>query len=180
MRIKNYVEEIELQDVEIKIEGSIITLKGEKGEISRDFKNPRITIESKDKKVIFKAAIATKREKTMLGTFKAHLKNLAKGVKQGHLYKLKICSGHFPMNVSLNKGIFSIKNFLGEKTPRNVKIREGVKVKIDGDFIEIESINKELAGQTAANIEQLTRITNKDNNKFQDGIYIIMKDGKNL
>ncbi|MEA3430984.1 MAG: 50S ribosomal protein L6 [Nanoarchaeota archaeon] len=181
MRMINYVEEVEVPEgIEIKLDGNIITLKAEKGELSRDFKNPKIDLEIKDNKVLFKVKKASKREKTMVGTFKAHIKNMFKGVREGHFYKLKICSGHFPMNVAINNNKFSVKNFLGEKTPRTVIIREGVDVKIDGEFIEVKSINKELAGQTAANFEQLTRITDRDINKFQDGIYIINKDGKDI
>lgn len=181
MKVKEYCEEVEVPEgIEIKLEGNKISLKGEKGETFRDFRHPKIQVEIKDSKVSFKSKNATKREKTMVGTFKAHLKNLFKGVKEGHVYKLKICSGHFPMNVTLNNNLFSVKNFLGEKTPRTVKIREGVNVKIDGEIIEVESTNKELAGQTAADIEQLMKITDRDINKFQDGIYIISKDGRDI
>ena len=180
MKVKDYVEEVEVSGTDVKVDSGLITVKGEKGEVSRDFRHPKINVEIKEDKVSFKAKNATKREKKMIGTFKAHLRNLLKGAKEGHMYKLKICSGHFPMNVSLNGNIFSVKNFLGEKTPRTVKIKEGVSVKINGDIVEVESVSKELAGQTAADIEQLTRITDRDVNKFQDGIYIIYKDGKEI
>ena len=56
----------------------------------------------------------------------------------------------------------------------------GTKVTITGTEITIESINKELAGQMAANIEQLTKRTDFDRRKFQDGIYIVTKDGQNI
>ncbi|MBW3003301.1 50S ribosomal protein L6 [Candidatus Woesearchaeota archaeon] len=180
MRAKEYMDEVETEGVEVKLEGTLVTLKGEKGEVSREFRNPKVKIEFVDGKVQFKAKNATKREKTMIGTFKSHLKNMVKGAKEGHVYRLKICSGHFPMNVSINNNVLSVKNYLGEKTPRTVNIKQGVTVKIDGDFIQVESISKELAGQTAADIEQLTRITDRDRNKFQDGIYIINKDGKEI
>ena len=55
---------------------------------------------------------------------------------------------------------------------------ENVNVKIEGDVIVIESTDKEAAGKTATNIEQLTRITDKDRRIFQDGIYVIEKSGK--
>jgi len=82
------------------------------------------------------------------------------------------------MNCTVTGGQFVIKNFLGEKVPRIVKLRSGVTVKIDGDKVFIESPDKELAGQTAADIEQATRITGRDLRIFQDGIYIIEKAGK--
>ena len=84
------------------------------------------------------------------------------------------------MNVSINNEELIVKNFLGEKAPRILKIKPGVTAKVEGSDIIIESTNKELAGQAAADIEQLTRITNKDRRIFQDGIYITEKDGKKI
>jgi large subunit ribosomal protein L6 len=84
------------------------------------------------------------------------------------------------MNVAVSGDKLSVKNFLGEKIPRVAKILPGVTVKVEGDIIDIESTDKEAAGQTAANFEQLTRITNRDLRIFQDGIYITVKDGKEI
>ena len=107
-------------------------------------------------------------------------KKILKGVVEGHVYQLKICSSHFPMSAAVNNGEFSVKNFLGEKVPRTIKIKENVDVKVEGDIITVESPDKELAGQTAASIEQLCKITNRDRRIFQDGIYIISKAGKEI
>ena len=40
--------------------------------------------------------------------------------------------------------------------------------------------NKELVGVTASDIELLTKVKNRDRRIFQDGVYIINKDGKVL
>jgi len=53
-----------------------------------------------------------------------------------------------------------------------------VKVSVDGHFVIVEGVNKEKTGQTAALIEKLTRRAAFDKRVFQDGIYIIEKDGK--
>ena len=68
-----------------------------------------------------------------------------------------------------------IKNFLGESAPRKLRIHAGVTVKVNGDIVRIESVDKELAGMTASDIELVTRIRNRDRRVFQDGIFIVRK-----
>ena len=84
------------------------------------------------------------------------------------------------MNVSMSGAQFIVKNFLGEKIPRVLHIKEGAKVTISGTEVVVESINKEIAGQVSADIEQLCRITNRDRRIFQDGIYITQKAKKEI
>ncbi len=134
----------------------------------------------KDGKIILNAKKANKKGKKVIETFKAHIKNLLKGVSEGHKYLLKICSGHFPMAVSSTKEEITIKNFLGEKVPRKLKIKEGAIVKVEGDQIVVEGSNKEIAGQVSADIEQLTRRPGYDSRIFQDGIWLVSKDGKEI
>jgi large subunit ribosomal protein L6 len=176
MKFKNYVEEIEVTEgVEASLDNTILVIKGDKGELKRDFFDPKIKIDIKDKKIIFNVAIMTKREKMLLGTYVAHVKNMFRGVTEGFTYKLKICSGHFPMNVSFKNNEFIIKNFIGEKVPRVLKVNPDVSVKIEGELVTIEANNIELAGQTAGSIEKLSSRPGFDRRIFQQGIFIIEK-----
>ncbi len=84
------------------------------------------------------------------------------------------------MSVSVEGDNIIIKNFLGETKERKAKIMEGAEVKIDGEIITVNAINKEFAGQTAANIEKMTFIKDKDRRIFQDGIFMIEKAGKKI
>ena len=47
---------------------------------------------------------------------------------------------------------------------------------LNGDEVVVTGINKESVGQTAANIEQATRIKARDPRVFQDGIYVVGKE----
>jgi large subunit ribosomal protein L6 len=162
------------------LDKGVLTLKGPKGEVSRDFFNPRFTLTAQGNNIHIKTNRNTKRDKMMLGTARAHIKNIIKGVTESHDYALKICSGHFPMNVSVSNKKLIIKNFIGEKFPRQITILNGVNVKVDNDIINVSSVDKELAGKQSALIEEGCKRTGYDRRVFQDGIYIITKDGKSI
>ncbi len=181
MRVSELKDGLDIpKGVQISIADGRVTIKGPKGEVSREFTFPRINVSVEGDELLLSSKNATRRDKTKMGTIKAHIRNMIKGVTEGHVYRLKICSGHFPMNVSINGDVFTIKNFLGEKVPRTVKIKKGATVKVDGTEVTVESTDIETAGQAAADIEQLTRITNRDIRIFQDGIYITEKSKRKL
>ncbi len=178
---KEILREIEIpKEVEAKIEGNTLIVKGQKGENSREFKIGKLIFEKKENKIILGCKKATKKEKKRINTFTSHIKNLIKGVQENFEYKLKICFSHFPINVEIKEGEAAIKNFLGEKIPRIVKIPDNVEVKIDKDIITISSLDKEIAGQAAANFEKSTKIKSRDKRIFQDGIFIINKAGRKI
>jgi large subunit ribosomal protein L6 len=172
-------EELEIQQgTSIRVDNGIFTITGPKGEVKKELHNPQIQSNVSSNTVTFEAKRGTQREKRLIKAYLAHIKSMIKGVNQGHAYKLKICSGHFPMTVSVKGNVFEIKNFIGESVPRAMQIPAGAKVTIDGQFVIVESISKEIAGRTAALIEILTRRAAFDKRRFQDGIFIIEKDGK--
>ena len=176
MRLELIEEEVEIPEgVKVSSENGIIVVEGPKGVLKRKLFNPKVDIVVEGAKIKVRAKNATRREKKVIGTFKAHIINMVKGSKDGFMYKLKICSGHFPMNVSVKDKQMIVNNFFGERIPRVMDLREGVEVVVKGDIVEVSSADKELAGQTAASIEQLTRRTAYDKRIFQDGIYIIEK-----
>jgi large subunit ribosomal protein L6 len=157
-----------------------ITVKGPKGEVTRKLPDKKIKIEQQNQELNLLYEQATKREKRMLFTTKAHIKNMLKGVQEGFTYKLKICSGHFPMNVSIKNDALEIKNFHWRKSTKNIKNKNRCNRKNKRRRNTVEALNKEIAGQTAGSIEKLTKRPGFDKRIFQDGIYIIEKDGKKI
>jgi len=173
--------EIEIPEgIEVEVNKALVKVKGKAGVVVKKLFNPNIKISKEENKIVLKALRSTKRERKLANAFRAHIKNMLGGANETYKYKLKICSGHFPMNVSIKDNEFIVKNFFGEKIPRVLKIKEGADVKVEGDIIIIESPNKELASQVAADIEQLTRRTKYDIRIFQDGCWIFERAGKEI
>jgi large subunit ribosomal protein L6 len=181
MHLEQLKETVEIpQGVTVHMDGTSVVIKGPKGEQKRAVASKNVVVSVEGNHVVLLAKNATKKEKCTLNTNAAHIKNMVRGAKEGHVYKLKICSGHFPMSVTLKGDVFEVKNFIGEAVPRKLKVTPGVKVTIAGTDITVESVNKELAGNQAAAIELLTRRPGFDTRVFQDGIYIVEKDGKKI
>ncbi len=156
----------------------VFTVKGPKGEVSRPYDEHTFDIAVNKEDIILSCAKATKREKSRMFSWRAHLTNMIKGVQTPAMYKLKVCTSHFPMQVSMQKGTFTVKNFIGEKVPRTASIPTNVTVNVDGDIITVNSPDYELAGRIAGLIEHLMVIRDKDRRIFQDGIYITEKNGE--
>jgi len=182
MRDKHFEKTFEiLENVKVQIEAdSTIVVEGPKGTLKRHFNYPNLKIELKDNAIMISTDNYSKRDKTMFGTIRAHINNMMKGVCEPYVYKLKVCSDHFPMNVSANGKQLIVKNYLGEKTPRVVTLDDDVELKVNGDVVEVSAIDKEKAGTNAAKIELMLNPGKKDRRVFQDGIYIFDKGGKEL
>jgi large subunit ribosomal protein L6 len=159
-------------DVTLSIVGKTINVKGAKGSLSRDFSYATCAIESQDKNVRILAKWPRKKEAALVGTIFSHINNMIVGVTKGYTYKMKIVFSHFPITVKVQGKAVLIENFTGERRPRKVEIIGDVKVKIEPDDIVLQGSNLEHVSQTAANIEQSTRVRNKDPRVFLDGIYI--------
>ena len=169
-------EEIEIPDgINVTIDGGI-TVKGSKGELSRKFNYPSISIKQENGNVVLEANFPKKKDKAMLGTIKSHISNMIIGLTDGFTYNMKIVYAHFPMTVKAAGDKVTIENFLGERYPRTAKIVGSAKVQVKGDEVIVTGINKEDVGQTMANLEQATKIKGRDPRVFQDGIYFVSRE----
>ena len=165
----------------VTLSGTTVKVEGPKGTVERELWHPgvHIQIEQSDEgnEVVITTDTQRKKIGAIAGTYASHIRNMITGVNEGFFYKLAVVHAHFPMQVALTKeaDAVSISNFFGERKPRIAKIVKGVTVEIKGKEIVVSGINKEAVGQTAANIEQTTRIKGYDPRVFQDGIYLVDK-----
>ena len=126
-------------------------------------------------KILVEAREVTRREKALVGTWAAHAKNMMKGVNEPFVYHMKAVYAHFPVKMLVKGPELLIENFLGEHHPRHAQILGDTKVTVKGQELELVGTNLEQVGQTAANIENATRVRNRDPRVFQDGIFITGK-----
>ncbi len=180
--MKGINREVEIPEgVEVNLEnGKVVVKKGDKKVEKRIPFSNKINIKKEGNKVVIGCKKPTRRESALAGTIEAHIRNAVSGIGEQYVYKLEICNVHFPMNVKADGKKLIIKNFLGEKVDRIAKILEGVELSVKGNMVELKSSDKDLVGQSAANIESATKVRNRDRRVFQDGIYLIEKGGKTL
>jgi large subunit ribosomal protein L6 len=165
------------QDVKIHLDGSLVKVTGPKGSLQEDLSHLPVRLSLQKNIFVARAAWPRKREYSMVGTAMACVRNMIKGVTEGFQYKLKMVHAHFPITVKVKedtKSIF-IENFTGEKSPRLAKIIGETSVKISGEEVVVEGINLKDVSQTASNIELATKIKDKDQRVFLDGIYVFEK-----
>jgi len=163
------------EGVTVNLEGKTIEVSGEKGRLVRDFSHAPVSILIEDGEVVVSAQWARRKVSALVGTICSHIGNMIKGVTQGFTYKLKIVYSHFPISVRVEQDRIVIENFIGERSPRTAKIVGNTEVSVKGDDILVRGMNIEQVSQTAANVEQATKVKEKDPRKFLDGIYVYEK-----
>jgi large subunit ribosomal protein L6 len=179
---KGLREEIEIpQGINVKIENNKIIFEKSNDKIVRKL-NSIIDFSLEENKIVLKTKKSSRTEKRVMGSMKAHIKNALAGLNEKFKYKLQVASVHFPITLIHDKQTneIIIKNFLGEKKDRRIKLVPGVNISINKDIIELESVDIEKAGQTAANIEKGSKVRNRDRRIFQDGIFITEKPGRSF
>jgi large subunit ribosomal protein L6 len=173
-------EEIEVPEgIQVNLDGIMLSMKKEDKELKRNMGH-ELKVEVVGNKIILSSHRARRMERSLIGTFRGHVNNMIKGLEEEFAYELEIANVHFPMTVEYDAGKkqFTIKNMLGEKYPRILTIKENVDVELKAPKIHIKSHNIEAAGAVASKLEFISKVRNRDRNKFQDGIFITKKPGK--
>ncbi|WP_096389448.1 50S ribosomal protein L6 [Halopenitus persicus] len=162
-------------DVSADIDHLDLTVEGPNGSVTRRLWYPDVEVTVEDGAVVIAADAEDAKTNATVGTFESHVANMVHGVTEGWEYRMEVFYAHFPMQVTVDGDDVVIENFLGEKAARRTPVRGDTDVQVDGEEITLSGPSKEDVGQTAADIEQLTRVSDKDTRVFQDGVYIVEK-----
>jgi large subunit ribosomal protein L6 len=165
------------EGVKVEIANGKVKVSGPKGTLEEDLSHLPCVLELDKGRVCVRSSWPRKVDIAMAGTAAARIRNMIRGVRAGFTFKMKVVHAHFPVTLKVieKERKLLIENFTGEKTPRIARIVGDSKVKASGDEVIIQGINLEDVSQTAANIEQSTRIKDKDQRVFLDGIYVFEK-----
>jgi len=138
------------QGVEVKIEGNKVSIKGPKGELSREFR-PEIKIEQKEGKIFFSIKIQSKNVNALWGLTRALVANSVKGVTEGYEKKLEIEGLGYKANVEGNELIL----YVGFTHPVKIAIPPTIKISVEKKTITVSGIDKELVGHISAEIRKV-------------------------
>jgi len=169
------------ENVEITIKARIITVKGPRGTLTRNFKHLNVELlRVGRKKIRVNKWFGSRKELSCVRTICTHIENMIKGVTLGFKYKMRCVYAHFPINCAIQEDnkMLEIRNFLGEKFIRRVYMRDGVSITASPkvkDELVLQGNDIELVSQSAALVQQSTTVKNKDIRKFLDGIYVSEK-----
>lgn len=163
--------------VDAAVEGDKVTISSHGSVAERRFFHPLVSVDKDGDEIVVSCEFPKKKEAALVGTFASHIRNMMLGTAKGFECEMRIVYSHFPMKVSVNeeRSVVLIENFLGERHPRTARIMGETEVTVKGDAVKLKGNNKEDVGQSAANIEQATKIRGYDPRVFQDGVYIIEK-----
>merc|ERR1719510_385443 len=100
-----------------------------------------------------------KKELAAVRTVCSHIQNLIVGVTRGYKYKMRAVYAHFPINCAISEEgtLVEVRNFLGEKFIRKVRMSEGVKCensKDQKDELVVIGNSLEHVSQSAALLQQ--------------------------
>jgi len=171
-QLTKFETELEIPDnVQLTYKSKMLQVVGPLGKTYKSFKKIPVNISLSEKKIHFKAAGTRNKDYAIMNTAKSIIRNLCEGVIEGYTIKMKVVFSHFPITVKVDGKTVLIENFQGERAARITKIWGDTKVVPKGDDVIITGPVLTDVTQTAAEIENNSRVKNKDHRVFLDGIY---------
>ena len=161
--------------VEITNNDNVVTVKGPKGELTREFsKDIEIRVEGTE--VTLHRPNDSKEMKTIHGTTRALLNNMVIGVSEGFKKELEMRGVGYRAQLQGKKLVLAV----GKSHPDEVEAPEGITFELPNPTtIAISGISKEVVGQTAAYVRSLrSPEPYKGKGIRYVGEYVRLKEGK--
>lgn len=140
--------------VQVSQQGSAVTVKGPRGELSRAFA-PQITVAVNGNKIEVTRPDDTRQNKALHGLTRALLANMVAGVSEGFVKRLNIEGVGFRADLQGQDLVLQV----GFSHTVTMPAPEGIHYEVDrtGRTITVQGIDKELVGETAARIRRVRK-----------------------
>lgn len=138
--------------VEITIKGSLFSVKGPKGQISRELPTEVTISHENDKIVCTIPDNSSKPVRAKFGLVRALINNMVTGVHAGFTKGLEIIGVGYKAQ---NQGDSKIQLNVGYSHPVIYEAPANVTLKVDGNKVFVNGVDKEAVGQTASEIRKI-------------------------
>jgi large subunit ribosomal protein L6 len=138
--------------VTVTIDGNVVSVKGPLGQMSQEFR-PEVSVRVEGKEMIVERAAETRQARACHGLYRSLLNNMVVGVSEGFKRELDVIGVGYKVELKGNVVEFA----LGYSHPIKFALPEGVTAEVDPKtmHIVIKGYNKQVLGQTAANMRKL-------------------------
>jgi large subunit ribosomal protein L6 len=137
-------------NVNVELKGNSITVKGPKGVLTWEF-HPLMDVKIIDKNIIVQRPNDEKFYKALHGTTRQIINNMIIGVTQGYRKVLLVEGMGYKVSMEGKKLVLNV----GYSHPVHYIPPEGVNVKVEGNKIIVEGIDKQKVGEVAACIRKI-------------------------
>jgi len=134
--------------VEVRIEGSRVTVTGPRGELNRDF-SPDMAISLGEGRVTVERPSDRPQHRSLHGLTRSLLANMVTGVSEGFTKVLELQGVGYRAQMQGPKLVLQV----GYSKPVEVEPPEGIVFVVEGtNRVLVQGINRELVGQVAADV----------------------------
>jgi large subunit ribosomal protein L6 len=137
---------------EVSFAGDTLTVKGPKGTLTKRV-HPSVAIAVGPEGVVVTPKNTSRATRAMVGTFASHVKNMAEGVQTPYKKVLVVEGVGYKVSIKGKE----LELMVGFSHPVTLPVPEGVTATIEKNVITLESADKEILGQFAANIRAVKK-----------------------
>src|SRR5690554_2270872 len=136
------------EKVDVKIDGNSVTVKGPKGELSREF-SPLINIELVDNQLLLTRKEESREANSMHGLSRSLLENMVIGVSEGYEKKLEMVGVGYSARVEGKNLVLEV----GYSHPVTIEAEDNIEFEVERNTrISVRGVDKQRVGEIAAQI----------------------------
>lgn len=137
--------------VEVRIDGSHVSVKGPKGELSRSV-SPEMTLDLSDGRLLVKRPSDQQRHRALHGLTRSLIANMVTGVSQGFAKTLELQGVGYRAQMQGQTLVLA----LGFSHPVPIPPPPGIEFEVEGTSrVLVKGIDRELVGQVAADVRKV-------------------------